>query len=243
MSLTQINHWTEYASAGIDLVLLLRVLGLRLQRAYVFLTLAAVLTVFFDGVQLWLPHESSEFARANSYSQIIFAVVFPLAAWDAFEEIATPIAALRRLAILRTLTSLVMITFFALLIALVTGLTDDPNGDNFLAILSLILWTGSATASLAFLWTMHRAIRAQKLETPNNTFVWMIFFELLLAGAVVGCFISLVEVALRQPASGPVVQVTDFVLNLYGIGVTIWCIIKLRALPKDLPSPSLHENS
>ncbi len=45
---------------------------------------------------------------------------------------------------------------------------------------------------LRFLFTVQRVLRAQKVELPNNTFVWMRYFGLLLLAEVVNCFLLLV---------------------------------------------------
>jgi hypothetical protein len=241
--LTQINHWMEYASAVIDVFFLLRVLALRLQRTYVFLTLACVLTVFFDVIDLMLAHDSPEAQRMWVYSNLLFAVVFPFAAWDVFEEIPASLAPLRRTAILRTLTSVLMVSFLGLLLASPAFNSDDPLGLPFLSTLMIVVSTGSATGCLTFFWAMRRAFRLQKLALPHNTFVWMIFYALLLAGQIVIWFLLLLEETLGQTSSALGPQLVETALATYGIAITIWCGVKLRALPKDLPSASLNEPS
>ena len=240
--LSQVNHWMEYAGTGIDLLLLLRVLGLRLQRAYVFITLACILEFFFDVVDLSLVRESPEWRRVFVYSELIFAFVFPIAAWDVFEELANSLNTVRRLAMIRTVTSLLMISIFGLSLASLAARADDPTGLAFISTVSIVVWTGSATGSLAFIWAIHRAVRLQKMELPSNTFVWMVFFELFLIGQVASCFISFSEAGFGLTSSSLLPRITELTLMLYGIAITIWCALKLRALPKDLPSASLNEN-
>jgi hypothetical protein len=241
--LTQLNHWMEYAAAAIDALLLLRVLALRLQRTYVFLTLACVLTVLFDVAILSLTRDSPERVRVEVYSSLLIAFVFPLAAWDVFEEIANALAAIRRLAILRTLTSLLMVTFFGLILASPAFHADDPTGLAFVLSLTIIVSTGSATGCLTFFWAMRRAMRLQKITLPHNTFVWMVFYALLLVGQIVIWMLSLLEDALNLPSSGFATQFINLSLNTFEIVITAWCAIRLRALPKDVPSASLNEQS
>jgi hypothetical protein len=241
--LIQLNHWIEYAAAAIDVVLLLRVLTLRLQRTYVFLTLACVLTVLFDVAILSLNRESPERVRVEVYANLLIAFVFPLAAWDVFEEIASALAPIRRLAILRTLTSLLMVTFFGLILASPAFHADDPTGLAFVLTLTIIVSTGSATGCLTFFWAMRRALRLQKLTTPHNTFVWMVFYALLLAGQIVTWLLWLLEDALNLPVSSFATQFITLSLDTFGIVITVWCAVRLRALPKDVPSASLHEQS
>ena len=157
----------NFVSAGVDVFLLLRVLGLKLHRTYVFITLACVLTVFFDAVYLWPGIGQQESDRAFYYSRFLYALVFPIAAWDVFEELKAPLAKLRRLAISRTITSLVLIAIFGLAIAAFVG---DTDGFEFVNTLAKFIWTGSAAASLSFLWVMHKGMRDQKTEAPRNTF-------------------------------------------------------------------------
>jgi hypothetical protein len=241
--LTQINHWLEYASAAVDVFLLLRVLALRLQRTYLFLTLACILTVFFDVIDLSLPHGSPEVQRVWIYSNLLFAFVFPFAAWDVFEEIPAALTAFRRTVMTRSLTSIFMVSLFGLLVSIPAFNPDDPLDGPFLFRLMVVVSTGSATGCLSFFWAMRRAFRLQKIPFPHNTFVWMIFYGLTLASQIAIFFIIFVEEALGQSSTSIVGQVTETTAGLYGIAVTIWCGLRLKALPKDVPSASLNEPS
>jgi hypothetical protein len=241
--LNQLNHWMEYATAVIDVLLLVRVLTLRLQRTYVFLTLACFLAVFFDVAILSLARESPERLRVEVYSNLLVAFVFPLAAWDVFEEIASSMAVVRRNAILRTLTTLLIVIFLGLVLASPAFRADDPTGMAFVLTLTIIVSTGSATGCLAFFWTMRRALRLQKVALPHNTFVWMIFYALSLGGQVVSWLLLLSEETLNQRADAFAPQLTSFGEGVFGIAITVWCAVKLRALPKDVPSASLNEPS
>jgi hypothetical protein len=232
--LSQVNHWMEFVGAGIDLLLLLRVLTLKLHRTYLFITLACVLSVFFDAVALWLGTDSEESRRVFFYSKFLDAVVFPAAAWDVFEELKSQLANLRKMAISRTITSLLLVTLFGVVLAGFAENGTSPNDMAFLSVLSLVIWTGSATGSLAFLWVMHRGLRAQKLEPPNNTFVWMIFYELSLIGEVLYCFYLLVEPVFNSVVADSLI----LLLMIYGTVITAWSILRLRALPSDVtPAP------
>jgi len=233
----------EYAAAAIDVALLLRVLALRLQRTYIFLTLACLLTVLFDVAILSLTRDSPERVRVEVYSSLLIAFVFPLAAWDVFEEIANSVAAIRRIAILRTLASLLMVTVFGLVLASPTFQADDPTALPFIVTLTIIISTGSATGCLTFFWAMRRALRLQKVTLPHNTFVWMVFYALLLGGQIVTWMLWLLEDALPLPSSAFAAQFINLCLDTFGVAITIWCAVRLRALPKDLPSASLNEQS
>jgi hypothetical protein len=232
--LTQANHWLEFVATAVDAVLLLRILSLRLHRTYTFITLAAAIAVFIDGVMLWLGSGSKEFARVFLYSRFLYGFIFPAAAWDVFEEIRSQVAKLRRLAIFRLISSLILAAIFGFMIVGFAGVEDESGGPGVVPTLAFVIWAAAATASLALLWSMHRAIRAQNIETPRNTFVWLVFFQLVLVGEVFACLFTI-----SGPLLGTLVrELLAFILTLYGVGVTAWCVFKLRAVPSDLSTAS-----
>ena len=232
--LSQVNHWLYFVSSAVDLFLLLRVLGLKLQKTYFFITLACVLAVFFDAVGIWLGFESDENTRVFLYARFLYAFIYPVAAWDVFEELTPHLTKLRRLAISRTITSLVLITLFGLALSAFLSNGNDEDSLAFLKILAIFVWTGSSAASLSFLWVMHRGLRAQKITPPRNTFVWMIFFELILLAEITNCFLVQVSRDFNQTAR----EIAYLILGLYGVTVTAWCFFKLRALNPEAPSAS-----
>ena len=236
--LNQANHWLEFVATAIDVILLLRILTLKLHRTYTFITLAALLSVFIDGVMLWLGSDSKEFERVFIYSRFLYGFVFPAAAWDVFEEIRTQVAKLRRLAIFRLISSLILAAIFGFAIVGFAGVEDESGGPGLAPTLAFVIWAAAATASLALLWSMHRAIRAQHIEMPRNTFVWLVFFQLALIGEVFACLFTI---------SGPLLsadirELLAFILSLYGVAITVWCVLKLKAIPSDLRSASEKAN-
>ncbi len=235
--LNQINHWMEYAADAVDLVLLLRILALRLHRTYLFVTLACSLAVIFDAANLIYAHD---LPRVQIYSEMFLACIFPLAAWDIFEEIAPAVAALRRLAMLRTLASFIIISFFGLAWLSSFSESDDPTGLAFPVALSLIISTASAAGVLGFLWSMHRGMQLQKITLRKNTAVWMIFFGLLMAGQLASWLVLMADEFLSPSARESFSPLAGAALNFYGIVITLWCAAKLRGLQKDL-STSLSE--
>jgi hypothetical protein len=236
--LSQVNHWLDFAATAIDLLLLLRVLTLKLHRTYFFIALACLLSVFFDGIALWLGVDSQENFRVFLYSRFLYAFVFPVAAWDVFEEFTPHLTKLRRLAISRTITSLVLITLFGLALSAFLSSASDADDSTFTKTLAVFVWTGSAAASLSFLWVMHKEIRAQKLSPPRNTFVWLVFYELILLGEIVNCFLLQIAGVFNQPAANAV----TLALLTYGMAITLWCAIKLRALHPEAPSEPANAN-
>jgi hypothetical protein len=236
--LSQVNHWLDFAATAIDLLLLLRVLTLKLHRTYFFIALACLLSVFFDGIALWLGVDSQENFRVFLYSRFLYAFVFPVAAWDVFEEFNPHLAKLRRLAISRTITSLVLITLFGLALSAFLSSGTDADDSTFVKTLAVFVWTGSAAASLSFLWVMHKEIRVQKLSPPRNTFVWLVFYELILLGEIVNCFLLQIAGVFNQAAA----EAVTLALLTYGMAVTLWCAIKLRALHPEAPSEPANAN-
>jgi len=232
--LNQANYWIEIAAAVVDALLLLRFLLLKLQKTYFFIFLVCVLTVFFDVITLWLGIQSQEAGRVTFYSRFLYVFLYPAAAWDVFEEIRAQIAKVRRLAIFRLVSSVFMATIFGLLFIAFADTSGDGGREAVITLLGLVLWAASAVASLAFLLTLHRETRKQKITLPNNTFVWLVFFELLMAVEVLVCVAALALPLLNSRVE----DVADICFNTYGILITIWCVWRLRAVVSDLPSAS-----
>ena len=136
--LHQTSHWIEIASLAVGALLLCRVLLLRLYRVYLFITLACLLDLLFGGVFFWLGDGSQANDRVFLYSRFIYALVYPMAAWDVFEEIKTQVGKLRRLAIGRLISGLFFAVIFGLIMAAFTD-TGDANSESIvLSTLALI---------------------------------------------------------------------------------------------------------
>ena len=233
----QLNHWIFIAVTAVDAILLLRVLQLRLHRMYLFITLACVLTLFFDAVALWLGPESNDNLQVFLYSRFLYVFILPAAAYDVWEEAKAQIAQIRRFAALRLVASLTLASIFGLIIAAVAG--KEEGGDALMDTFAIILWAATSTASLAFLWSMHRVVRAQNITTSANTTVWLIYFQLLLAAEVLTCFLLIAGRAF----STDVIDILEFSLNLYQICITIWCIWRLRGTASSVPSTTENAKS
>lgn len=233
--LHQASHWTEIAEIALSAILLGRVLALRLYRVYLFITLACVLDILFAGAALWLGEGSQASVRIFIYSRFIYAFVYPMVAWDVFEEIKAQVGKLRRLAIFRLISGL----FFAIIFGLIMAASmdsDNANGESAVTYtLALVLWAGATTASFAFLLTIYRVLRTQPIMRPNNTNVWMYYYGLSFLLEVVSCFLWL---AVPLTKSETTKDVLDIAFTTFGIVLTSWCILKLRAVPSDLPSAS-----
>jgi hypothetical protein len=232
--LNQGTYWVEIAAAVVDALLLGRLLLLKLQRTYLFITIVCVLAVFFDVVTLWLGIQSAESGRVSLYSRFLYVLVYPAAAWDVFEEIGSRVAQLRRAAMFRLASSLIMAALFGVVFLVFADTSESGGTEASVALLAIVLSTGSSIASVAFLWSMHRALRKQKIALPNNTHVWLVFFELLLAVEVLICIYAIAGPLLNETAE----DIANIVFNTYGIVITLWCVWKLRPVASDLPSAS-----
>jgi|GEM_PF-1641590 len=240
--LSLVNLWAERAGMVMDLVLMGRILALKLHRTYFFISLFAVLSLFYDGVGLMLGTRTEDFIRVVILSRFLYAVVYPLVLWDLFEEAKPLVEKLRRLAMSRMISSLIFITLWGLLIAAFTG-GDDSEQSHYLMRLAFVVWTGSVAASLAFLWVMRRGIRANtSWQLPHNTNIWFRFFQLLLVIEAVSCALNLLLPSVKAMGSNlgdPISQASDPVLQFCEILLTGWCVFKLRPLPSndtDLPA-------
>jgi hypothetical protein len=224
--LSKVNHWIEIAGTAVDVLLLARVMLLKLSKTYLFITLACLLAVFFDGVSLWL---GRDFARVFVYSRFLYAFVIPAAAYDVWEEMKGQIVHIRQMAIRRLVSSLILASVFGFVFVKLS-LSDSDTDQT--ADLAVIVWAACITASLAFLWSMGRWVRAKKIPTPNNTFVWLIFFQFYLIAEVIAC-IYIMASSLFPVGSA---DLLTFALGVYEILLTVWCIWRLRPLSSSVPS-------
>ena len=119
-------------------------------------------------------------------------------------------ASIRKPAAFRLVSSLLIASILGLVI---TGFaaSDEAGEGVVLGTFAVILWAASTTASLAFLWSIHRLARAKKITLPGNTSVWLLFYQLSLSGEVVACFLMIVD----QEFSTFTGTVLDVSLGLY----------------------------
>src|SRR4051794_9966204 len=234
--LNQATHWMEIAGTAIDALLLLRILVLRLHRVYFFITLYCVLALFFDLVGLRLGDSSPEYTMVFIYSRFLYAIVFPLVAWEVFEEMKGQVGKLRRLAAGRLISGIFFAILFGLLITSMGEADDAANQPSVSAIMALVLWAGTSTASLAFLVAIHRVLRGQPLlDRPNNTSVWLSYFELSFLGEVLYCIATFLVPLLKSELTNSIVPV---LFMTYAMAITVWCSWRLRSIPSGLSPES-----
>lgn len=212
----------------LDTVLLVRVLGLRLQRTYLFITLDCVLSPLIDWVSVYLGWDSPESTRVFIYTRFLYAVLTPLIAWDVFEEIKRQASKVRWLEATRMVLSLLIMGAFSflLLTPAIFGGSEDAGAD-WAAALGLYLWGVACVAAILFIWRTRRAARKQEIGLPRNTTVWSIYYMLTLLSSVVVVGIAFSGWKVDQ-------NVLNIVLVVWGMGCTIYCVLRLRGAPPEL---------
>ena len=230
--LKHVIEWLQMVVTVVEGLLLLRVLSLKLHRVYAFITLYCVLNLFFDAASWYLGWETPETGHIFIYSLFFFAPLYPLASWDVFEESKTMLAKLRRLQMIRLVSGLFITCLCALLLGLTIEPTDTSGNPIMAAFIGIFLLTGSASACAAFLWFMYRFIRTNKLGIAHNTVIWMLFFILALTLQIADCLAEFIRSLIPPLAS----DLTSLVLLSLDSVLFAWCILRLKAVPSDVPS-------
>ncbi len=163
--LEQTTHWLEITGTALDGLLLLRVLQLRLHKIYFFVTLACGLALFYDVVGLWLGTNSEENMRVFIYSRFLYIFIYPLIAWNVFEQMADQIGKLRKMAMGRLISGLVLTSILGLLIVGSEDSGDSSTNATAVGTVAVILWAGASTASLAFLFTAAADLASSEIGT------------------------------------------------------------------------------
>src|SRR5690242_20540757 len=125
--LNEVNHWIAIIGTAADALLLCRVLLLKLQRVYLFITLDCVLALFFDGVDLWLENDQDGNLRVFLYSRFLFAFLFPLVVWDVFEEMKSQISNIRRIAGRKLVPGILFATVFGVVLTVFVQAADTSG--------------------------------------------------------------------------------------------------------------------
>ena len=228
----------------LDLILMVRILVLKLRRTYLFITLFAFLSLFYDAIELAMGSDSPDFHGVWIFSKFVYGIVFPLAAWDLFEEAKPFIDKVRKLAMSRMITGLVFILFWGLLVAAFTGGNESGNS-LYLVRVALFVWTGSVASVLAFLWVMKKGIKANNWELPWNTAIWYRYFQLLLVIEAFSC-VRLMAFQILQDVAPKTIKTVDVVsdtaMQAFWLGLTGWCIYKLRAIPTTASNVQVDVN-
>lgn len=227
--LDQIVLWMQIVETFLEFLLLGRMLMLKLQRAYLYLTLYAVVTLVLDTSSLLVGIDSDPSVRIFFYSRFLFTLIYPLAAWDVFEEAKSRMGKIRRVHLPRMVTGI----FITLVLGVATsfGIDDqDYKGTSSVTdFAALFLWLGSASTSLLFTWNVFRTTRHADVPLPKNTTVWAVFFLITFARAIVDCAFDVADGLIPHTAF----QIIAVVLTSFDLCLVGWCTTKIRPLPTD----------
>ena len=213
-------------------LLLLRVLTLKLHRVYLFITLYCVLNLLFDAASWYFGWESAESSRIFEFSLFFFAPLYPLAAWETFEESKSVVGKLRRAQMIRLVSGLLVTCLCALLISLYVEPADTNGNSLMLLFTGVFLLTGSASACAAFLWFMYRFSRANKIPLAYNTAIWIYFFIVSLSLQIADCMTDFIRSLLPQT----VTDIAAVALLSFDLVLMAWCIVRLKPVPSGAPS-------
>jgi hypothetical protein len=222
--------WMQIFETFLEFLLLGRMLLLRMQRVYLYITLYAIVTVALDACSLIVGIDSDPGIRIFLYSRFLFILVYPLVAWDVFEEGRPDLLKLRRVHLPRMVSGI----FITLLIGFASsfGIDDqDYKGTSTMSdFMGLFIWLGAASTSLLFTWNVFRTARKTSIELPHNTFVWAIFFLITFARAVIDCGFDVADSLFPHMF----VQIADLVFTIFDVCLVAWCTLKLKPLPGDI---------
>jgi hypothetical protein len=230
--LVEVTHWVEMAGVVLEALLLVRLTALKLHRVYAFVTLYWAVSLILDSAQWFYGWESKESSQISLYALFLQALLYPLLAWDVFEEMKPLVAVTLRVQASRLISGLIATVFLATLWCFFLQDQFEKQPGAMTEYFALFLWMGSTAASLLFLWTVYRAIRKQGLALPRNTKVWAVLLLVILLTQIV-MYLGI--------ASGPFVGLTglhilDLVAGVIGVALTIWCGVSVRSVPTDVAS-------
>ena len=221
-------HWMLIVGAIADLILLLRILGLKLHRLYAFITLDAALGLLFDATGWWLGWDSREYARVYFYSRFLYAAVVQAVAWDVFEE---SIHSLGESA--ATGGS-----------AIESRIDFDRAACDFFAVCPEFRHHGR---SRGLVFHRHAVVgeflRDQsafshqdisnasngKIVIPHNTVVWARFYQLSFACSLVDSALLFSGLNLGSTASGAL----DVAFIGFELALVSWCVVRLQGVPQN----------
>ena len=232
--LNQVIHWIQMVGTVLEGVLLVRLVSLKLQRVYLWVTLYWAANLLVD-VSAWVSGwDSPEAERIFLYTRFLFAALYPLAAWDVFEEIAAPLAKLRKAHALRLVSGLFVTSLLGFIFSIGLDEQEIQGTSSSVVFIGLFLWMGSACASLLFTANVWRSARKLDSPTPHNTWVWTIFFLITFGRAILDCAAVLAGSLLR----GRTLSLIEVLFSSFDVCLTVWCLLKLKALPSDAASIS-----
>jgi hypothetical protein len=160
--------------------------------------------------------------------------MYPLAAWDVFEEAKSLVSKIRRVHLPRLVTGI----FLTLLLGFATSFgIEDQNYKGTSSItdfVGLFVWLGAASTSLLFTWNVFRTARHSDTPIPKNTRIWAVFFLITFARAIIDCAFDVADGLIPHAAF----QIIAVVLTSFDLCLVAWCTVKIKPLPPDAtPAP------
>lgn len=222
----QVTHWVDVASAVVDGLLLLRFLQLRFFSVYTFAVLFASVNVIFDAVSLATPANSELGARLFLFSKLVVLFVFPLAAWESLDLSPPPVLRLRQMYSVQLGGSFIVMFVVAFLLTFLSA-TDNATTIDLWGQVGFFSWPVSALLSFIFLWKMRAALNSQKLEIPPNGRVLSKFFRWVFAIELLSWLALVTTSGLNRQTPLDILAVC---LNCAGMGISMWCIFRLKSL-------------
>ena len=135
-------HWLQMGGTVVEGIVLLRMVSLKLQRVYLWVTLYWAVNLVID-VSAWsFGWDSPESQRIFLFTRFLLAALYPIAAWDAFEEMGVLVAKLRKLHALRLVSGLLVTALLSFVFSL--GLDDQyiEGTSSSVVFIGLFLWMG-----------------------------------------------------------------------------------------------------
>jgi hypothetical protein len=222
----QILHWVNMAGTVLEGLLLVRILALKLQRVYTFVTLYWVVNLIFDCASWFFGWESSESTRLQIYGLFITALLLPLVAWDAFEEMKAAVAKMRMLHASRMVMALLVAVLLSVFWSVYVSSQSEAGAEAGVALMGFFLWMGSASVAALFLWIFRKFTRKENLATPRNTSVWTWLFLVLICCQFVG-FVA-------APAGTEASRIMDIALTSITVLAMLAALVAIRPAPTDV---------
>ena len=237
--LDQTIHWMEIIGTIVEFLLLVRILSLKLQQVYLFVTLYVTVNLLIDISTLAVGTESDPAARIFFYSRFIYALMYPMAAWDVFEQIKSQVVKVRRLNTPRLVSGLFLTALLGLVFTMSLEDQDLKGTSSSVDFVGLFLWVGAASSSMLFTWNVWRMARKQNVPSPRNTFVWAVYFTITFGLAIVDCGFDVAGGLLPHL----LLQICNIILISCDLLLDAWCLVSLRPLPSNLGSASEQASS
>lgn len=223
------------AGTVLEALLLIRILSLKLQRVYLWITLYWAASLIFDTSQLAMGLQSKQAGYVWLYSSFLFAVIYPLTGWDVFEEMKASIGKLRLLHGSRMITVLFStVLIMAILAAFLSPSDADAADDAGVADFGPLVAFIAAAACTFFLLSLRKLMSKQALATPRNTRVWLnVFLILMGCDALEGLVQNFVLPFVAKSVAQDTLDGINLVFALIASVATLWALIRVRAISSD----------